>query len=118
MTNHLGQNFNSRFFHPLSTYYTCSHEGYIARNCYNNYISINCTQGKYYEDNLLVYTQGKYYPDNPPLHANANLSEHYDQNWYLDSGASSHVTSQQGSLALENNTIPGQNISIVDGASH
>jgi hypothetical protein len=58
------------------------------------------------------------YPDNPPLHANAVLSNYYDQNWYLDSGASSHITSQQGSLALENNTILGQNISTADGASH
>ena len=74
-------------------------------------------QGEYYEDYPPVHTHSDYNLENPYLQANTILSDYYDQNWYLDSGASSHVIGQQGSLTLDNNTT-GQNVSIADGASH
>ena len=74
-------------------------------------------QGGYYEDYPPVHTYGDYSLENPSLQANAVLSDYYDQNWYLDSGASSHVIGHQGSLTLDNNTTR-QNVSTADGASH
>ena len=74
-------------------------------------------QGEYYEDYPPVHTHSDYNLENPYLQANTILSDYYDQNWYLDSGASSHVIGHQGSLTLDNNTTR-QNVSTADGASH
>jgi hypothetical protein len=56
--------------------------------------------------------------DNNQLHADAVLSNYYDQNWYLDSGASSHITSQHAILELIDNNYIGQSVSTADGVFH
>jgi hypothetical protein len=56
--------------------------------------------------------------DNSQLHADAMLSNYYDQNWYLDLGASSHVTCQHASLELVDSNFTGQSVSTADGVSH
>jgi hypothetical protein len=95
--------------------YSCGREGHITRNCFNSH-SVNFAQGEY--SHSTNYTKEDYYVDNNQLHADAVLSNYYDQNWYLDSGASSHITSQHAILELIDNNYIGQSVSTADGVFH
>ena len=48
----------------------------------------------------------------------ASLVEYYNQHWYMDSEATSHVIGQKASLELLHDGNPNYNISIVDRATH
>ena len=48
----------------------------------------------------------------------ASIAKYSNQQWYMDSGAISHVTGQKASLELLHKEHPNFNISTVDRANH
>ena len=74
----------------------------MARDCWQ-YYNVN-----YIENSML-----------PPYSSiDVILIDYYDQHWYMDYVASSHVIGQKASLEFIHDNYFQQRISTVDGASH
>jgi hypothetical protein len=59
-----------------------------------------------------------YYPEPSQYNADAVFSNYYDQNWYVDFGASSHLTGDSSNLDLDTHSSSSQTVSTADGVSH
>ena len=94
---------------PPFTYYACRHKGHIARDCWQQQHTANYTS---------FDSQMSYYPEPSQFSTNAVFSNYYDQNWYVDSGTSSHLTGDSSNLDLDMYNSSGQTISTANGGSH
>jgi hypothetical protein len=83
--------------------YSCGGYGYFAKDCQNYHAH---------------YIGNETYVGAVENNADYVLGQYYDQNWYMDSRASSHVTGQQASLELISDSLPAQNVTTADGNSH
>ena len=75
----------------------------MARDCWQYHYSVN------FIENPIV---------SPCSTAEATIRDYYDQHWYMDSRASSHVIGQKESLELLYDNYSNQRISTANGASH
>jgi hypothetical protein len=62
--------------------------------------------------------QMSYYPDPSQFNVDVVFSNYYDQNWYVDSGTSSHLTGDSSNLDLDMYSSSGQIVSTAYGVSH
>jgi hypothetical protein len=89
----LEQNFRFRGPRPPITCYSCGGPGHLARNFWHNAANIN------YVDSIDNYASENYAGAIEDTAA-TTFTDYYDNNWYVDSGATSHVTNQRASLGL------------------
>jgi hypothetical protein len=94
---------------PPFTYYAYGREGHIARDYWQQQHNANYTG---------FDSQITYYLEPSQFNADAVFSNYYDQNWYVDTGASSHLTGDSSNLDLDTYRSSSQTVSTVDGVSH
>lgn len=70
---------------------------------------------KYYSDPN--YNEGNY-AGAVEWSSDANLTEYQKQHWYMDSGASNHVTGERGKLQWIEGNPSGHTLKTTDGGAH
>jgi hypothetical protein len=81
--------------------YNCGGEGHIAKEC-------SALQ-------LTNYAEGDYFVGSVDHNAYSN---YYDTNWYMDSGASSHVTRDSSNVEFLDQNTPTQHVITTNGKIH
>jgi hypothetical protein len=103
--------------------YSCGREGHNARDCWQqqpqhsiNYVGFDNPQQ--HSANYIGFEHPQqhsenfanpnlpYHLDSHQLNADAVFSNYYDQNWYIDSGTSSHLTGDSSNLDPGTSTTP------------
>jgi hypothetical protein len=111
----------------------CGQYGHFAYDCqgfqtnYIDYQSYSPNSGNYsayplnYTDSSTYhpnYVEGKTYVGAVESNVATTISEYYDNNWYMDSWASSHVIGQYSNLELVDEPLHTQNVTTGDGQTH
>jgi hypothetical protein len=105
------QNFHFRGPRPPITCYSCGGPGHLARNCWYNVANLNYVDSN---DNYV----GENYAGVVEYNAATAFTNYYNNNWYVDSGATSHVTGQRASLELLQDNSRNQTVTTAGGGSH
>lgn len=106
------QNPQFRGARPPITCYSYGQEQHIARDCWQQ-------QQQQHSLNFIGFDNHmSYYPDPNQLNLDVVFSNYYNQNWYIYSGASSHLTGDNLTLDLGTLNNYEQTVSTADGVSY
>jgi hypothetical protein len=118
---HPGQNFRFRTPRQPIYCYSCGGPGHFARDCWNtnssvNFVHVDHSYPNTPDPNTTVFSEN--YVGAVDHSAAAAFTDYYDDQWYVDSGATSHVTGQQATLELVHDNSMGHTVTTADGGNH